>query len=175
MGNPKGVRRDFAALEQRRLSAIKLFGEELNNSEIGRRLKVCNQTVSRWRQQYQAGGKAALRKAGRAGRKPRLSAADQQRLAELLKQGPERLGYETPLWTCGRVAHLIEQEFGIAYHAGHVWKLLRSMNWSVQRPRGRALERDEDAIREWKEQRWPAVKKKPKKRAARSSSSTKAD
>ncbi len=47
MGNPKGVRRDFEALEKRRLAAIKLIGEEFNNSEIGRRLKVCNQTVSR--------------------------------------------------------------------------------------------------------------------------------
>jgi transposase len=138
-------------------------------------LKVCNQTVSRWRKQYEAGGKAALRKAGRAGRKPRLRAADVQRLAELLKQGPERLGYQTPLWTCWRVAHLIEQEFGITYHAGHVWKLLRSMNWSVQRPTGRALERDEEAIRTWKQQRWPALKKKPKKKGAPSSSSTKAD
>jgi transposase len=175
MGNPKGVRRDFEELENRRLAAIKLFGEEFNNSEIGRRLKVCNQTVSRWRKQYEAGGKAALRKAGRAGRKPRLRAADVQRLAELLKQGPERLGYQTPLWTCWRVAHLIEQEFGITYHAGHVWKLLRAMNWSVQRPTGRALERDEEAIRTWKQQRWPALKKKPKKKGAPSSSSTKAD
>ena len=48
MGNPRGVKRDFEALEQRRLLAIKLFGEGLNNSEIGRELKVANQTVSRW-------------------------------------------------------------------------------------------------------------------------------
>jgi transposase len=175
MGNPKGVRRDFEALEKRRLAAIKLFGEAFNNSEVGRRLKVCNQTASRWRKQYEAGGKAALQKAGRAGRKPLLSAADQQRLVELLKQGPERLGYETPLWTCWRVAHLIEKELGVSYHAGHVWKLLQALHWSVQRPTGRALERDEDAIRQWKQQRWPALKKKPKKKAARSSSSTKAD
>ena len=100
MGNPKGVRRDFEALEKRRLAAIQLFGEEFNNSEIGRRLKVCNQTVSRWRKQFEAGGKAALQKAGRAGRKPLLSSADQQRLVDLLKQGPQRLGFETPLWTC---------------------------------------------------------------------------
>jgi len=98
-------------------------------------------------------------------RKPRLSAAEQQRLVELLKHGPERLGYETPLWTCWRVAHLIEQEFGVRYHAGHVWKLLRAMNWSVQRPTGRALERDEEAIRRWKQHRWTALKKKRKKPA----------
>ena len=149
MGNPRGVRRDFEALEKRRLAAVKLFGKEFNNSEIGRRLKVCNQTVSRWRKQYESGGKQALQRAGRAGRKPLLSAADQQRL--------------------------IEKEFGVAYHAGHVWKLLRGLNWSVQRPVGRALERNEAAIQEWKKQRWPALKKKRTRKDAPSSSSTKAD
>jgi len=44
------------------------------------------------------------------------------------------------------VAHLIEEEFGIHYHAGHVWKILRQLNWSVQRPTGRALEGDEADI-----------------------------
>ena len=47
MGNPRGVKRDFVALEKRRFAAVKLFDKGLNNSEIGRRLKVSNQTVSR--------------------------------------------------------------------------------------------------------------------------------
>ena len=50
MGNPRGVRRDFQALEKRRMAAVKLFGEDLNSSEISRRLKVCNQTVVSFRQ-----------------------------------------------------------------------------------------------------------------------------
>jgi transposase len=120
-------------------------------------------------------GEKALRAAGRAGRKRRLDEKQRQRLVARLLEGPEKLGYETPLWTCERVAHLIEQEFGVRYHAGHVWKLLRQLNWSPQRPAGRALERNEEAIGEWKRKTWPAIKKKPKKKAARSSSSTKAD
>ena len=168
------MRRDFEALEKRRMAAVRLFPTDLNNSEIGRRLKICDQTVSRWQAQYRSGGESALRKAGRAGRKPLLSTADQKRLAELLEKGPERLGYETPLWTCNRVADLIAQEFEVFYHAGHVWKILRQLNWSVQRPAGRALERDEVGIQRWKSERWPEIKKKPKRKAARSSSSTKA-
>jgi transposase len=62
-----------------------------------------------------------LKKAGRAGRKPLLNDEPRQHLVERLLEGPERLGYETPLWTCPRVAHLIEQEFGILYHKRHVW------------------------------------------------------
>src|SRR5215471_18798518 len=157
MGNQRGMRRDFEALEKRRMAAVRLFPTDLNNSEIGRRLKICDQTVSRWRAQYRAGGESALRKAGRAGRKPLLSTADQKRLVELLEKGPERLGYETPLWTCDRVADLIAQEFAVSYHAGHVWKILRQLNWSVQRPAGRALERDQAGIQRWKSQRWPKL------------------
>jgi len=175
MGNPRGVKRNFEALERRRFQAIKLFEEPLTNTEIGRRLKVSNQTVSRWRTEYQRGGDAALRQAGRAGRLPQLSEADKRRLVQLLQKGPEQLGYETPLWTCARVAHLIQKNFAVDYHPGHVWRILRQLNWSVQQPVGRALERNEAVIKEWKNYRWPAIKKKPNKRAARSSFSTKAD
>lgn len=78
-------------------------------------MKVVRQTVALWVQQYRAQGRRALRKAGRAGRKPRLTDKQRQRLGKFLLAGPERLGYETPLWTCPRVAHLIEQEFGVHY------------------------------------------------------------
>ena len=145
-----------------------------NQSEVARRIKVCSQTVSRWARTVSQEGEKALRAAGRAGRKPLLDAKQRQRLVARLLEGPEKLGYETPLWTCERVAHLIDQEFGVGYHAGHVWKLLRQLNWSPQRPAGRALERNEEAIREWQRKTWPAIKKKPKKKGEPLSSSTKA-
>jgi len=174
MGNPRGVKRDFAALERRRLDALKLLRQGYNQSEVARRVKVCSQTVSRWARTVSAQGAKALSAAGRAGRKPLLDAQQLERLVNRLLEGPERLGYETPLWTCNRAAHLIQEEFGIRYHSGHVWKLLRQLNWSPQRPAGRALERNEEAIDHWKRKTWPGIKKKPQKKGARSSSSTKA-
>src|SRR3954452_22540836 len=65
MGNARGVRRDFVALEKRRFEAVKSFEKGVNNSEIGRRLEASNQTVSRWRKEYQENGKVALRRGGR--------------------------------------------------------------------------------------------------------------
>jgi len=169
------MRRDFEALEKRRFEAVGLLEKGLSHSEIARQVKVARQTVVRWARLYREQGKAALRRAGRAGRKPFLKQRDREQLAKLLLKGPEALGYETPLWTCPRVAHLIEQEFAIRYHEGHVWKVLVGLGWSPQRPTGRARERDEERIRTWKKKTWRAIKKKPGERAARSSSSTKAD
>jgi|SRR5215831_327520 len=161
MGNPRGVRRDFDALEDRRFEFIRLYERGEAPSAIARRLKTVRQTVYRWIQDYRASGKEGLKKAGRAGRKPRLNQQQLRQLEKLLLQGPERLGYETPLWTCPRVAHLIEQEFGVPYHEGHVWKILVQLGWSPQRPTGRARERNEKQIRHWKKEVWPRIKKKP--------------
>ena len=150
MGNAAGVRRDFESLEERRMEAARLLKQGVNQSEVARRMRVCSQSVSRWAGQVAAVGQQALRKADRAGRKPGLEEQHKHRLEELLLQGPERLGYDTPLWTSRRVARLIEQEFGVRYHQGHVWKILRGLGWSCQRPESRARERNEVAIRQWK-------------------------
>jgi len=175
MGNPKGVKRDFKALEKRRFEAMRLLHQGHNQSETARRLRVARQTVSEWRRQYREQGAAGLRQAGRAGRKPLLDAAQREGLTSLLLEGPEAHGFPTPLWSCPRVARLIGDEFGVDYHAGHVWKILRALDWSPQRPVGKARERNEERIRTWKRKTWTRIKKKPKTKAVRSSSSTKAD
>jgi transposase len=65
-----------------------------------------------------------------------------------------------PSFYVPRVADLIEQEFAVRYHEGHVWKILVGLGWSPQRPEGRARERNEEQVRQWKKQVWPGLKKK---------------
>jgi len=175
MGNPAGVRRDFQALERRRMQAARLLEKGYSQSAVARRVGAHRQSVSQWAAELRENGRAGLKKAGRAGRKPRLSGKDLRKLERGLKRGPETLGYETGLWTTKRVAHLIEQECGIAYHPSQAWRILRQLGWSCQRPTGRALERNEEKIQQWKQKRWPELKKRPKTKAGRSSSSMRAD
>lgn len=165
MGNPAGVRRDFEALEARRLRAAKLLKQGIHEAEVARRVGVHRQSVNRWARQLTESGMLGLKKAGRAGRKARLQPEDLRRIEEGLKRGSEALGYATSLWTARRVGEWIERECGVKYHAGHVWRILRDLGWSCQRPTGRALERNEEKIRLWKKSRWPKLKKKPGNKA----------
>lgn len=170
MGNPKGVKRDaqqLAQLERRRFKAARFFEQGLAQAEVARRLGVHKQSVNRWHKAWKNKGAKALRKAGRAGRKARLQPAQLAQLRQGLKAGPEALGYGSGLWTVWRVADLIERQTGQKYHPGHVWRILRSLGWSCQRPVGRATQRDEGAIRKWKRMRWPEIKKKPSSSGAR--------
>jgi transposase len=175
MGNPAGVKRDFKALERRRLQAARLLAQGLPEAEVARRVGVHRQSVNRWQQQLAESGSSALRRAGRAGRKPQLQASDLHRIEAGLQRGPQALGYATGLWTTRRVVELIEQVSGVRYTTVHAWRILRQLQWSCQRPVGRAWERDEVAIRRWKKKRWPELKKKPENGAKPSSLSTKAD
>ncbi len=79
----------------------------------------------------------------------------------LLMHRSIKVGYSTDLWTLKRIAEIIEKRFRVSYRPCHVWKVLKSLGWSCQRPESRALQRDEEAIRKWKRYQWPRIKKSP--------------
>ncbi len=166
--------RDFKGLERRRMRAVRLFGEGETQASVARRLGVSRTTAMRWAQAFEDEGRDGLRAAGRAGLKPRLSAEQLEDVEAVLIEGPVAFGYTTEFWTLPRVAEVIQASTGIRYHPGHVWRLLRKMGWSRQKPTTRARERDERAIANWVKTTWPALKKTPHGKARRSSSSTRA-
>lgn len=168
------ARRDFKGLERRRLRAARMFEDGATQADVVHRLGVSRTTASRWWQAWQAEGREGLRAAGRAGRKPRLSAAELASVEQALREGPGAHGYATDLWTLPRIRDVIERVTGVRYHEGHVWRVMRGLGWSLQKPTTRARERDEEAICRWVRKRWPQLKKTPHAGEPRSSSSTKA-
>src|SRR5271163_4421824 len=116
MGNPAGVRRDFAALEERRMEAARLLKEGLSQSEVARVVGVHRQSVSRWARELEQSGMRGLRKAKHTGRRAKLSPAQLRGIEHALKRGPEAFGFATRLWTARRVRDLIEYRTGVRYH-----------------------------------------------------------
>lgn len=157
-----GERRDFDALQKRRMRAANMLRRGYTQAQVAQRLGVSRQSVSRWAATVEGSGQAGLRKAGRAGRMPGLNEAQRAELIKLLKAGALARGYGTDLWTLKRVGRLIEEHMGLRYSESGVWHVLANLGFSCQRPVGRALERDESAIQAWKRKRWPGLKKTPK-------------
>lgn len=167
------VRRDFAALERRRLKAARLFEEGLRQSEVARRLGTSREAVRRWFDTWKDQGTAALKAAGRAGRLPKVSKEQLFEVRSTLRKGAREAGFATELWTLSRVAAIIERLTGVRYHPGHVWRILGQLGWSPQRPIRRASERNESGVAAWKREQWPRIKKKRRGVAPGLSSSTK--
>lgn len=173
MKKPFRPRRDFKGLQVRRRRAAKLFAAGgLKQAEVARRLGVTRTSVHRWYAAWRRGGSSALQGAGRAGRKPRLEKSDLRLVDQTLREGAMAWGFSTDLWTLPRVARVIKEITRVKYHPGHVWRILRSLKWSRQRPARRAKERNEKEIQRWVSEDWPRVKKTPAGSGPGSSSKT---
>lgn len=152
--------RDLGPLRSRRMQAARLFDKGFSQAEVARRCRVSRQTASVWFHALQAGGRAAL-EPRQGGREAKLTKAQRRKLERELLRGAQAHGWSTDLWTLERIVKLIHALFDVQYHPGHMWKLLRRMGWSLQRPARRARERDEEAIVRWKNKTWPRLKKTP--------------
>lgn len=148
-------------MEARRLQAARLFARGDSQVAVAKALGVTRVSAHHWFHAWQADGRAGLKGAGRAGRKPRLSAAQLTAVERAIRAGPAAHGFKTDLWTLPRVATVIERLTGVRHHPGHVWRVLRRLGWSLQRPTQQARERDERAIAAWKTRRWVQLKKTP--------------
>jgi transposase len=153
-------RRDFAAMQARRMGAADLFEQGVISAEVARQVGVSHQIVSDWRAAWRRSGRDGLRGAGRAGRLPKLSRDQLAHVEVELSKGAEANGYPNDVWTLQRAAEVIERLTGVAYHPAHVWYILRQeLRWSWQRPARRAIERNDEAIHQWVKQRWRQLKK----------------
>jgi transposase len=146
-------------LEQRRRLAADLLRRGLRPAEVARRVDASRQSVLRWGRRLEQDGIRGLRRAGRVGRPPVLTDGQLEALAKQLKAGSLAAGYATEMWTLPRIGALIEREFGVRLAASSVWRTLQRMGWSVQRPASRARQQDPAAVMQWKQKRWPALKK----------------
>ncbi len=146
--------------EGRRLRALELKERGWKQTQIADALGVTEGAVSQWMKRAREEGVESLRHKPPPGATPRLSEDQCAKLPKLLAQGAEAHGFRGEVWTCERVATVIRREFGVSYHPAHVSRVVRALGLSLQKPQRRAEQRDEEAIDNWKEKKWPSLKKR---------------
>lgn len=158
--------------EARRLRAWELKQAGWRQQAIATALGVSKCAVSQWMRTATHTGRDGLFAQPHTGRPPGLTSAALLRLPDFLSHGAEAYGFRGEVWTCARIAVVIEQEFGVRYHKAHVSRLLKELNWTPQQPIERAAQRDEAVIATWRTDRWPELKNKRRASGAHWFSST---
>ena len=149
--------------EIRRWRALDLKRERWKQQDIAEALGVTAGAVSQWLTTVRDHGEQALRARPHPGAPSRLSQTQKSLLPDCLSHGAEAYGFRGELWTCARVAKVIEWEFGVSYHKAHVSRLLKELEWTPQKPIQRAVQRDEIQIADWRTRVWPELKKRRKR------------
>ena len=139
------------------MRALALKQQGWTQRAIAEALGVSEPAVSQWLAAARRAGPDALRSHPPPGAAPKLTAGQKRLIPEFLWHGPEAYGFRGQVWTCARVARVIEEEFGVSYHKDHVGRLLAELRWTPQVPIRRAIQRDEGAIRRWRAEVWPEL------------------
>lgn len=151
----------------KRIHSVLLNREGCSSGDIASLLKAPRSRVSEWLKNYEQYGYEGLLEGYRTGRPCALDEKEFQILCDILDSGPVAYGFLGGVWTSPMIARVIEEEFGVGYHPGHVRKLLHELGFSVQRPRRKLMRADPKKQDKWHRYTYPCLKKTPKPKGRR--------
>lgn len=100
-------------------------------------------------------------KVSAAGNKPALEAEQLADLSLVLESEACASGFATDGWTRKRVAEVVFERYGVRHHPAHISRILAKIGFTRQKPRSKDYRQDEQAVKTWREETLPALKKKP--------------
>ena len=146
----------------KRIHAVLLNSNGHSSGGIAKLLHSPRSIISEWLKNYETFGYEALLEGQRSGRPKSLNEKQEQQLCDIIDSGPIAYGYLSGVWTSPMIKKIIEEEFLISYHAGHVRKILYALNYSMQRPKRVLSNANPEKQNKWRRYTYPNIKKKPK-------------
>ena len=145
----------------KRVHAVLLSHDGYSSGQITAMLKTPRSCISEWLKNYEQYGYEGLLEGHRSGRPASLTEANLRVLADIVDSGPLAYDYLSGVWTSPMIAQVIQEQFGVTYHPGHVCRLLHQMGFSIQRPKRKLIRADAQAQDRWHRYTYPNLKKKP--------------
>ena len=124
---------------------------------------VDRKTISRWVTRFEQGGGDALYRQVGSGRPRKLEELTEEELLRVVLAGAMTFGFETDLWTVGRLSHVITDEFQIQVSKNTIWRRLRDAGLTYQKPEREYYEIDEAARKKWLRYEVPKIRRAVKK------------
>src|SRR3954464_6828435 len=150
--------------EWRRVRGLEIHQGGWTQRDIAAPLGAPESAVSRWLAAARLGGREALiSHTDRRGVAPRLTPEQLRLIPDFLWHGAEAYGFRGDVWTCGRVAGVIREEFDVTYSNSQVSRLLKRLGRTPQVPTPRAIQRDGEAIARRRAGPWLALKRRARR------------
>ena len=143
--------------EYNRFRAIELHKKGKKINDIAEFFGVHRGSVSKWITISKRNGKKALISKRALGPSYKLTEKEMKDMIKFLYDDATIYGFETPLWTCQRLKQLIQTKVGKKLHSTNVMRWLKRWGMTNQKPKRRATQRNERAVKRWIKEEWPKI------------------
>jgi transposase len=165
--NIDGRTLDHKTSEIIRIMAVRRVQEGEVPSVVMKNYGLCRTSIYRWLRDAKAGGEAALKSRKHPGPAPKLTDKQKQQVRKwICGKDPRQYGFDFGLWTRRIIVCLIERKLKKKLSITTVGRLLGELGVTPQKPLRRAYERDPQAVEKWKNEDYPKLKKRAKRRGA---------
>src|SRR5262249_44859575 len=117
-------------------------------------------TLFRWLRNYSTDGPDGLRRRAGSGRPRLLDDFDEDDWRRIVMFPASDFGYETDLWTVGRLQQVIEDLWAVTVSKDTIWRRLRDAGLTYQKPERRYFEVDERSRQKWLRTEVPTIRRK---------------
>lgn len=150
-----------------RIKAIRAWKKGVSINEIATLFGLHRGSVSRWITHYKRSGATGLRLHRSTGRPKKVDCEKYgKEILKIIKQPADRFGFENSLWNSKRIKLILQKKLKLKISLSTVWRNLRDLRLSYQKPERRALEQDPKKRQKWIEIEWPKIKRDAKKKRA---------
>lgn len=139
--------------------AVRAVQDGMSRQAVAAAYGVERTTLYRWMQKYEVDGESGLERKAGSGRRRKLEELGEDELRALVLNGAQYFGYETDLWTVGRLRRVITEEFSIVLSKNTVWRRLRDAGLTYQKPEREYYEIDEEARKKWLQYEVPKIRR----------------
>jgi len=120
---------------------------------------IAPRSLHRWLRRYERDGEDGLERRPGSGRPRVLDELREEELRAIVLRPASAFGYETDLWTVGRLHQVIQEQYRVAISRDTVWRRLREAGLTYQKPEREYYELDEEARQQWRRYEVPRIRR----------------
>ena len=143
---------------------VRFREENFKQSKIAEILDKSQGYVSQVLNKFHNYGYEGLKEKKAHGAISRLNDTQKEQLRIIINLGAEKYGFDGNIWNRKRVKLVIQESFGVVYCERQADRIVKSMGYTIQKPKKVDYRQNEDNIKQWKETELPKIKKKRKKK-----------
>jgi transposase len=149
-----------------RIRAAEAVKRGLAVGQVADAFNVDRTTLFRWVQKYHTNGEDGLQRKPVSGRPRLLGVLEERDLRFIVMCPASDFGYETDLWTVGRLQQVIEEVLEVEVSKDTVWRRLRDAGLTYQKPERQYFQVDEKARQKWLHTEVPVIRQTVRKNKA---------
>lgn len=134
--------------------------------EVAAAYGVNRTTLFRWVTRYRQEGPEGLQRRKGSGRPRLLDDLDGPDLTQIVLRPATEFGFETDLWTIGRLHSVVQEQYETSVSQDTIWRRVRDAGLTYQKPERQYFQLDEAARAEWMRKEAPAIRRCVKKHDA---------